>query len=1100
MPPSLRRLAVACAAILVALIVAVGGAAALLHAPAGERLLGRLAMQAAPSLTIDGLHLRWPFRIDIRALTVADDAGVWLTVQGIEVAWHPAQLLRRRLVIDRLVAAGIDVARLPQGESAGGGAFRLPLPVGIDAVSAPIVLEPPVAGRRIGLVLDGTVQGLRADGRVDLSLRADDGAQARIAGSAGSDYLDLRWYLTVPRLESWQSLAGQPLAGRLTASGFVAGRLPAPVIDGVVEIGPGRLGPLTWRQLNAQARVVPEETLWLAAFGGTVDTPHLDGHPALAGVVGLEAAGDVALDLGRLRLGRARLTAAGAELAAVGVVEDWGRRATLMVHAEAPRLDRLGIPTGLALKGRLHLDAHLAGNLLTPDLTFIGRVQARAFASGIAALDRLLGPAPKARLAGHLGNDGRLHLAQSELTGAKAAARLRGRVSPTLDLWTTFVLPDLSALGEMTGSAQAQGRVSGMLANPDAWGTATGSGIVAAGLPPAAGTAAFDLGALGEHPAGAVGTVMEIAGYPVEGAARVELGDIVRITGLMARSGDTQVAGTLTLADGLRGRLRAEVPDLSQWVPASGRLSAVAALEPGTVALRIEGADLAWQGMTAATLAAAGRIGDRQAAIESLRLAVEGQPIRLTAPAMVRWSDDAVTLAPVRLAIGTGRGGALLTVRAEGSVPLAAAGALDARASVSGDLGRLTEAVPALVGHVFTGRLDGEVAVSGTLAAPRFAGRAHLAEGSWEFLDMGTTLTGLTADAVLDGERVRLNAAGRDGQRGQARLAGEVSLAGAWNGRVTLAAFNAVRRDDVRAVVDAGIGLDGNPDGGTVSGSVTVTRGELDIARLGGGDATPLEVVEINPARPPPPSALPAESTESTAAEAIRLDLALVVERAFARGRGLDSVWDGRMLVGGTVAAPELTGAVQVDRGRFDTLGRSFKLSKDSRVSFDGSLTPRLDVTAEAQARDAIARVALTGTPDAPALEFTSEPPLPKDEILARLLFDKEAGKLSAMQQIQLARMAAGGLAGGEDGFDPVGKVRGMLGLDVLDIGASSGTSPTLSAGKYIGEDTFVRVDQGTGGLGSVAVERELGAGFTVSTQLGQMSGGGLGLNWRRNY
>ncbi|HLO76887.1 MAG TPA: translocation/assembly module TamB domain-containing protein, partial [Magnetospirillum sp.] len=85
------------------------------------------------------------------------------------------------------------------------------------------------------------------------------------------------------------------------------------------------------------------------------------------------------------------------------------------------------------------------------------------------------------------------------------------------------------------------------------------------------------------------------------------------------------------------------------------------------------------------------------------------------------------------------------------------------------------------------------------------------------------------------------------------------------------------------------------------------------------------------------------------------------------------------------------------------------------------------------------------------------------------------------------------------------GDLRGFLGLDVLGVGSETnrqgGTGvPTLSAGKYIGPDTFVRVEQGTAGLGRVTVEQGLGGGFSVESSLGEQSGGGVGLTWRKDY
>lgn len=315
----------------------------------------------------------------------------------------------------------------------------------------------------------------------------------------------------------------------------------------------------------------------------------------------------------------------------------------------------------------------------------------------------------------------------------------------------------------------------------------------------------------------------------------------------------------------------------------------------------------------------------------------------------------------------------------------------------------------------------------------------------------------------------------------------------------------------MEAEVNGTLRLEGSGTQGRVAGRLAVPRAELDIARLKGRGPVTLDVVEINrPGAPPPRQAKP-EAADIPVT--VALGVTVRVERAFVRGRGLDSEWQGDVAVAGTASQPSLTGRLTAVRGEYDALGKQFRLTPESEVVFQGgdTIDPSLNVVAEASAPDITARIEVTGTAQQPELAVTSQPPLPQDEVLARLLFGREAGKLSAFQQIQLAQMAASGLSGGGGGFDPIGQVRGFLGLDVLGVGsadapqpatgqAAANTGPTLSAGKYIGSETFVRVEQGTAGLGKVTVEQELGGGFSVESSVGERSGGGVGFNWRKDY
>jgi translocation and assembly module TamB len=341
---------------------------------------------------------------------------------------------------------------------------------------------------------------------------------------------------------------------------------------------------------------------------------------------------------------------------------------------------------------------------------------------------------------------------------------------------------------------------------------------------------------------------------------------------------------------------------------------------------------------------------------------------------------------------------------------------------------------------------------------------------------------------------VRLNGRGDVGRR-------------SWRADIALNDFRAVRRDDADATLSGDLAASGTGDQGRLGGSVTVDRADIDIGRLRRGGATELQVTEINrPGGVPPPR-------EQTAApglgSALELGLDVDIQHAFVRGRGLQSEWEGRLEVGGTLDKPAITGRVTALRGDYDVLGKTFRLTRDSTITFTGGqpIIPDLAVTAESRTADITAKVEVTGPATKPSVDFSSDPPLPRDEVVSRLLFGKGAGSLSAFQQVQLARLAATGLSGEEGGgFDPLGDLRGALGLDVLDVGSATqgkggqAGGPTLSAGKYIAPDTFLRIEQGTSGLGRVTVEQELGAGFSVETSVGEQSGGGLGVTWRKDY
>jgi translocation and assembly module TamB len=1286
MTPRLRLAFQVFGAFVAVTLVLVVGALVLLHSPPGERLAARLAATALSrpgrAVAVEGLRIDWPFVVSADAVRLSDAEGVWLTVRRPFVDWYPGHLLRGVVDIDRLAAERVELARAPL-PSPQGGRFSPPsLTLNLNAVALPIELAPAVLGERLAVELSGEVHVKHGGGDVELHLGGDDDLQARLTGTAGRDFLDLRWYLRVPRLARWQKLAGTQLAGDLAAHGYVAGRLPQPVIGATIDAGAGRGGPLGWDALSAELTAIPERTRWRLSLAGSVRAPRLGKPKPLAPSADIVVAGGLDPVRGVIEVGRLRFSAAGLRLSGFGIAEQWGRRANVMARVEVPRLEELVRPSGTA-KGRLFAWVHVAGDLVGGRLDALASLRAQGFSSGIRALDRLLGPAPRGEATLALRPGLPVRVSGARLEGGNGTAWAMGEVGRRFGLWTTVKVSDLSVFTvRLAGAAVAEGRLVGSVDDPAAYGVARSTGFAIVKIP-ATGAAGFDFRHLTGDQEGQVTADLSLAGRPVSAAARVVVAEPVRIDDLRLESGPDRVGGALAVsqAGDVSGRLEGHAADLARWAalaklplagsadldavfdPAQGQSARLAILASGLRAAevragsarldadlhglfgrpfgsaslvgegiergelvlsrasaRLEGSpagfrfvlDAAGSPARPAGLAAAGsgRLGQGggEARLDRLRLSYGGQEARLLSPFMGRWTQGGATVQPAHLEVAGGRleveggvrqgtidghlrldgvplalvelvkpgldavgrvsgavrlagtlgspeafvnltgdeigfaaaaragigrlaaslvgqwrrgratatlnarDGEHLALRAEGEFPLTAdglppAGTITGHAHLSGEMARLMEVVP-MAGHALSGRLVADFGVSGTVAAPIVDGSASLGNGRYENLEQGTIVTNLVADVTVSGDTVRAEASGQDGGSGTVRLNGRGDVGRrSWRADIALNDFRAVRRDDADATLSGDLAASGTGDQGRLGGSVTVDRADIDIGRLRRGGATELQVTEINrPGGVPPPR-------EQTAApglgSALELGLDVDIQHAFVRGRGLQSEWEGRLEVGGTLDKPAITGRVTALRGDYDVLGKTFRLTRDSTITFTGGqpIIPDLAVTAESRTADITAKVEVTGPATKPSVDFSSDPPLPRDEVVSRLLFGKGAGSLSAFQQVQLARLAATGLSGEEGGgFDPLGDLRGALGLDVLDVGSATqgkggqAGGPTLSAGKYIAPDTFLRIEQGTSGLGRVTVEQELGAGFSVETSVGEQSGGGLGVTWRKDY
>jgi translocation and assembly module TamB len=180
--------------------------------------------------------------------------------------------------------------------------------------------------------------------------------------------------------------------------------------------------------------------------------------------------------------------------------------------------------------------------------------------------------------------------------------------------------------------------------------------------------------------------------------------------------------------------------------------------------------------------------------------------------------------------------------------------------------------------------------------------------------------------------------------------------------------------------------------------------------------------------------------------------------RIFVRGRGLDAELGGELKVSGTLNDPQVVGGFDLRRGRILILGKRLDFSR-GHIGFSGDLVPELDFLADSQAGDVTTHIGITGPANQPVFAFTSDPSLPQDEVLSRLLFQKPSGSLSPFQALQLAQTVAQFSGGGDDAFE---RLRRSLGVASLDIETSASGSPVIGVSRALSDRISVGVKAGT--------------------------------------
>ncbi len=412
-----------------------------------------------------------------------------------------------------------------------------------------------------------------------------------------------------------------------------------------------------------------------------------------------------------------------------------------------------------------------------------------------------------------------------------------------------------------------------------------------------------------------------------------------------------------------------------------------------------------------------------------------------------------------------------------------------------------------------SGRLKADVSLSGSPASPMLQGDVRVRNGTCEILQSGSVFREVDAHIRVSGEDLILEH-GRavDGSGGEIDVEGRLRLlAGAgfpFEGSLTMDAFRLVRLDDLRAVTSGELEISGTTRKADLSGNVRVTSSEVRIPDRLPPRIQELDVVEVNG----PSAGEPEPEGEARVGEAAResssqfeLDLNLDIDipgRTYIRGRGLDSEWKGALHVGGTAVSPVIRGELTIVRGHYAFFGERFSLASGN-VFLDGSYPPEpiMDVTAELRKTDMTGRVILSGRPSTLRVEISSDPPMPQDEVMARLLFGRSLNTITPMQALTLAR-AMDSLAGGKT-FGFVDRAQRAVGLDQMELVQSDDPdgSTALSVGKYVGEDAYVVVEKGLGAdEGKVSVEYEVTPRITVQTEVGADATGGVEVRWQWDY
>ncbi|HWS78615.1 MAG TPA: translocation/assembly module TamB domain-containing protein, partial [Thermomonas sp.] len=390
-----------------------------------------------------------------------------------------------------------------------------------------------------------------------------------------------------------------------------------------------------------------------------------------------------------------------------------------------------------------------------------------------------------------------------------------------------------------------------------------------------------------------------------------------------------------------------------------------------------------------------------------------------------------------------------------------------------------------------TGRLDADLRLAGTRAAPAIGGEGRLQDFATELPALGI--------ALQDGDlRLQAQADGNARILGRVRSGdGVLDVDGTlgWQAQDTPLVLN-LRGTDVLIADTRQLRAIANPDvvvryrAGQplqVSGTVTLAEADIHLERLDEGVSASPDVVVLDPVDPK-------RSTPNT----LDLDLALVM--------GDEVAIDGFGLVGSLAGSLRVralpgremrgTGALDVD-GRYTAYGQRLQITRGRLLWTNTPVgDPLLDIRAEREVGEVTAGIRVEGRASAPRATVYSNPAKSESEALAYLTLGRPLSSLTGDEARQLgtakAALNAGtGLLAAELGA--------RIGLDDAGVTESRALgSDVLSIGKYLSPKLYVGYGVSLLGTGQVLMLKYLlRKGFDIQIESSTVENR-ASVNWRK--
>ncbi|WP_245752556.1 translocation/assembly module TamB domain-containing protein [Poseidonocella pacifica] len=587
-----------------------------------------------------------------------------------------------------------------------------------------------------------------------------------------------------------------------------------------------------------------------------------------------------------------------------------------------------------------------------------------------------------------------------------------------------------------------------------------------------------------------ISVLSELAGRPLGGSISVEAegeGNLSLGTGSISldANGQNLSLGVAELDQLMAGRtsLVADVTRIDDGTLEIGRMEVDAPLVSAQVSGRY--------GPNESRVALTARLANLGIFVEDLPGPVEADGTLTRPSASADWGIDAVLSAPggtrARVTGSAAPDTSRLDLSADGNAPLGLANRF-------------------ITPRTLTGSADFNLAVNGAPQLSSLSGRITTSGARLALPQVGAALRGIDATVNLSTGRAEIDLTAQVAEGGRLAISGPVTLTAPFAGdlAVELDEVDYVRPGLLATTVDGELALAGPLTGGArLAGRLTLGETEIRIPAAGG--ATAVALPELEHRNEPAAvrqsrirAGLLTEDTPSANGPAYGLEIEVVApSRVFVRGRGLDAELGGTVQLRGTTRTPITEGRFELIRGRLDILGQRLSLT-EGLVRLQGDFNPEISIVAGTTNAETDIAITVAGPSTDPQVSFSSNPDLPEDEILSRLLFGRDISEISALQALRIAN-AVRTLAGyGGEGM--LSRLREDFGVDDLDLSTDEEGNTGVTVGKYISDNIYTDVTVDSTGRSEINLNLNVTPSITARGSVANDGDTGIGVFFERDY